>query len=289
MPVASMARPINPPSASISRTRCPLAVPPTAGLQGMCATVSRDRVHSPTRHPIRAAAYAASTPAWPAPTTITSNCIPPIVCYSLSDAEPLENLPQHIVRSPRADDLVEVGPCRLQIDEQKLLGGRLDRGKTGALDKCAGISKERDVAEVGNCGGVAQRFVAGQYCVDPQAQIRDAVAARCGNGQRAWGIERDAPIGLVQDDDPRNITGSLQEFVVVLRQRTAPIQHHDDEVRHLTSPRSASDAFAFDDIERISNAGRIHESERQSFDFKRLRYQVPRSARHIRDDRSIGS
>ena len=75
IPVASIARPINPPSASISRTRCPLAVPPTAGLQGMCATVSRLSVHNPTLRPNRAAAHAASTPAWPEPTTITSNSL----------------------------------------------------------------------------------------------------------------------------------------------------------------------------------------------------------------------
>ena len=73
MPVASMARPINPPSASISATRWPLAVPPMAGLQGMCATVSGDSVQMATLRPRRAAAYAASHPACPAPITITSN------------------------------------------------------------------------------------------------------------------------------------------------------------------------------------------------------------------------
>src|SRR5258706_581227 len=35
MPVASIAPPINPPSASISRTRGPFAVPPIPGLHGM--------------------------------------------------------------------------------------------------------------------------------------------------------------------------------------------------------------------------------------------------------------
>ena len=34
MPVASIALPINPPSASISRTRCPFAVPPIGGIAG---------------------------------------------------------------------------------------------------------------------------------------------------------------------------------------------------------------------------------------------------------------
>ena len=43
-----------------------------AGLHGISATVSSDSVHKPTWHPSRAAAQAASHPAWPAPTTITS-------------------------------------------------------------------------------------------------------------------------------------------------------------------------------------------------------------------------
>ena len=57
MPVASIASPISPPSASISRTRCPFAVPPTAGLQGMCATVAPGKraEADPASHPRRGA------------------------------------------------------------------------------------------------------------------------------------------------------------------------------------------------------------------------------------------
>src|SRR5882757_3125552 len=73
MPVASIARPIAPPSASISRTICPLPTPPMAGLQLIWPTVSQLVVSSAVRAPNRAAANAASVPACPAPTTITSN------------------------------------------------------------------------------------------------------------------------------------------------------------------------------------------------------------------------
>src|SRR5437763_1666120 len=59
MPVASIACPMTPPRASISRTICPLATPPIAGLQLIWATVSQFVVSSPTRQPIRAAAHAA--------------------------------------------------------------------------------------------------------------------------------------------------------------------------------------------------------------------------------------
>src|SRR5579864_8482980 len=61
-----------PPSASTSRTRCPLAMPPTAGLQDIWAIRSTLSVYSAVFRPIRAAAIAASQPACPAPTTTTS-------------------------------------------------------------------------------------------------------------------------------------------------------------------------------------------------------------------------
>jgi len=60
--------------ASTSRTRCPLAIPPIAGLQLICAIKSRFSVKIAVRSPIRAAATAASHPACPAPTTTTSYC-----------------------------------------------------------------------------------------------------------------------------------------------------------------------------------------------------------------------
>ena len=70
--VASVTSPICPPSASISRTICPLAIPPTAGLHDICAILFMSMV---TRHvlaPMLAEAVAASHPACPPPITITS-------------------------------------------------------------------------------------------------------------------------------------------------------------------------------------------------------------------------
>ena len=64
--------PISPPIASISLAICPFAKPPIAGLQDICPIVSAFMVNIKVWHPIRAAASAASTPAWPPPTTITS-------------------------------------------------------------------------------------------------------------------------------------------------------------------------------------------------------------------------
>ena len=47
---------ISPPRASSSRTRCPLPVPPMAGLQGILPMASRLTVKHTVRSPIRAAA-----------------------------------------------------------------------------------------------------------------------------------------------------------------------------------------------------------------------------------------
>ena len=73
MAVLSVTIPICPPSASISRTICPLAIPPMAGLQLICAILFMSIVTRQVLQPRRAAALAASQPACPAPTTTTSN------------------------------------------------------------------------------------------------------------------------------------------------------------------------------------------------------------------------
>ena len=67
--VRSVIRAVRPPSASISRTICPLATPPTAGLHDMLASLVMSIVRSSVREPMRAAAEAASQPAWPPPMT----------------------------------------------------------------------------------------------------------------------------------------------------------------------------------------------------------------------------
>ena len=59
----SLTIPLYPPSASISRTICPLAMPPMAGLQLIWAMVCMFMVTSSTLLPILAAAAAASHPA----------------------------------------------------------------------------------------------------------------------------------------------------------------------------------------------------------------------------------
>ena len=60
---------VKPPSASISRTICPFAMPPMAGLQLICAILFMSIVIRHVRLPMFAAAAAASHPACPAPIT----------------------------------------------------------------------------------------------------------------------------------------------------------------------------------------------------------------------------
>src|ERR1700704_992558 len=73
IPASSAAIAMAPPKASTSLTRCPFPIPPIDGLQDICPSVSMLWVTRRVRQPARAAARAASVPAWPPPTTITSN------------------------------------------------------------------------------------------------------------------------------------------------------------------------------------------------------------------------
>ena len=73
IPARSVTSPMSPPSASTSRTRCPFAIPPTAGLHDIFAVSSRFTVRRAVESPSRTHAFAASQPACPAPTTTTSN------------------------------------------------------------------------------------------------------------------------------------------------------------------------------------------------------------------------
>ena len=57
-----------------------LTRPPMDGLHGMTAILLLSSVKSNVLDPIPAAAQAASTPAWPAPTTMTSNVLDSIFC-----------------------------------------------------------------------------------------------------------------------------------------------------------------------------------------------------------------
>ncbi len=68
----SLTIPEYPPSASISRTICPLPTPPMAGLQLIWAITPMFMVINSTELPKLAAAAAASQPAWPPPTTMMS-------------------------------------------------------------------------------------------------------------------------------------------------------------------------------------------------------------------------
>ena len=72
IPALSAACAIKPPIASTSFTKWPLPIPPIAGLHDICPRVSTLCVNNRVFNPIRAGANAASVPAWPPPTTITS-------------------------------------------------------------------------------------------------------------------------------------------------------------------------------------------------------------------------
>src|SRR5277367_2452781 len=131
MPARSIARPMTPSSASISRTRWPLARPPIAGLHDISPIVSRRWVTSPVRAPSRAAAAAASQPACPPPTTTTSYFSPVSLMAaecregafgcrvsretSLADAEIGKNYIEQVLDIDGAGDTTEAAPGEPQI------------------------------------------------------------------------------------------------------------------------------------------------------------------------------
>src|SRR3954471_11995921 len=147
-----------PPSASISRTRCPFAVPPIAGLHGMCATVSFVSVHNPTWTPIRAAAYAASHPACPAPITMTSNSRL-LMSLLLADAESGEDVGEQIVGRAPAVDFFERRAGISKIREHELLRqGRIGGdGGARACERAVRAVDERDMPYVRDRRAVARQ------------------------------------------------------------------------------------------------------------------------------------
>src|SRR3982751_2367874 len=113
----SAARPISPSNTSSSRTRWPLPTPPIDGLHDICPASSRRKVSRPTRAPRRAAAAAASQPAWPAPITRTS-CMRKLLAQQRStwnnglfaQAEAAEQSVEHILETGAAGQAIERVP-----------------------------------------------------------------------------------------------------------------------------------------------------------------------------------
>src|SRR5258706_7563943 len=132
--------PIPPPSASISRTMCPLAIPPIAGLQDILAVSSSFTVSSAVESPSRAHATAASHPACPAPTTTTSNdsltrvsLLAPRAAMrdvtgrraargSFPDAEAAEDAVEQILSDRPPGDLTDRGQRFAQLQRHDLAG-----------------------------------------------------------------------------------------------------------------------------------------------------------------------
>src|SRR6516164_6774368 len=94
----------------------------------MRATASRFRVTSATDAPIRAAARAASHPAWPAPMTTTSTFI------SLPDAKRAEDPVIEIVRRHLSGDLADVAEGFSQVLERGFLGEAGGLSPAGRLE-----------------------------------------------------------------------------------------------------------------------------------------------------------
>src|SRR5688572_23768386 len=289
MPVASIARAINPPSASISRTRWPLAVPPTAGLHGMCATVSRDSVQSPTLQPSRAAAKAASTPACPAPITITSKRM-----SLLAYAESLEDMLQDVVRRSRSHDLIEAGACRLQISENELF--RYLALRDSLLRPCqilARLLEQRCMTRVGNCRRVSQRFTTRHLVHDGAPRIVQARSGLRGHVNRPDAVGAHVPlrgkVRLVRSHDAPAVRGIDEQLLIFWRRRFTAIERDHKQVSDIASVDRACHTFALHGVAGVSPTRCIHERDRQALEIDLLGNQVASRTGNLGDDRAIGA
>ena len=117
----------------------------------MCATVSRDSVHSPTEQPSRAAAYAASTPAWPAPMTMTSNFMKrPEMPRPIFRCRSARRCARARLAGAGADDLVKLQACGLKVAQDELFGVCASRACAAALQVRQGQLHQQDVPDVGD-------------------------------------------------------------------------------------------------------------------------------------------
>jgi hypothetical protein len=83
-----------------------LGDPTDGGLQLICPIELASRVTSAVHAPMRAAMYAASHPAWPAPITITSNS-PSEYIRLFPDAKGREDLTEYVFSQSLTGDLSE--------------------------------------------------------------------------------------------------------------------------------------------------------------------------------------
>src|ERR1019366_7360733 len=288
--VRSATSPIAPPSASISRTTCPFARPPTAGLQLMRPIVARSRVRRSVFFPRRAEASAASQPAWPPPTTTTSHRAPPPATL-LAHAERREDPVQELLggrlardRPQRRERLAHVhrdelrraasAACKLP----RLAQGRR-RGRQGLA-----VPLEDEELAVGfheaEAGGAkrAQRF-------EPQARTR-----RNENLEAAFpALFRVATreIRFCAHNQNRGRSSLSQKFLVLLVPSQDKIARIQDEVRRFPRPLRDGDADFLDLVLRRTQPRRVEKRNRLAADLARLGDRVARRAGHARDNGAI--
>src|SRR5262245_40712257 len=128
-----------PPNASTSRTTVPFATPPIAGLHDICPIVSSALVTIATRAPLRAAATAASVPAWPAPTTITSNSASNAFASraSIRESYGRRSVSGSVLSAQAVDDILRV---QFRTDEDN--GSASHHGRTNTVDPSRSVRVE---------------------------------------------------------------------------------------------------------------------------------------------------
>src|ERR1039457_55088 len=288
--VRSATSPIAPPSASISRTTCPFARPPTAGLQLMRPIVARSRVRRSVFFPRRAEASAASQPAWPPPTTTTSHRAS-IPATLLAHAERREDPVQELLGGRLARDRPQRRErlAHVHRDELRRAAGaacklpRLAQGRRPGRQGLAVPFEDEQLAvrldETEAPGAKrAQRF-------EPQARARrnENLDAAFPALFRVSARE----IRFRAHDQDRVRPSLSQKFLILLVPSQNKIDRVQDEVRRFPRPLRDSDADSLDLVLRRMEPRRVEERHRLAANLAPLRALVARRTGHGRDNGAI--
>src|SRR5512140_619549 len=309
--------PISPPSASISRTRCPSANTPIAGLHDMKPMASALIVRRRVEHPIRAAARAASHPACPPPTTMTSYSFgysygdPLIAPCSMFHVEhsAYRLYFQLLAYAKRTEDRVEdlfrghlpqqlrEGSRRLpdvrrrELERKPLLHRRLrsGQGRQRPLDR-------QSLPRPGQRGlGPDRTFRRGHLPGDRRHEIPDPLPCFRGEAQgsplprpaESAPLLHHRPVRLVQQDQMRLLRDLFVGRTVPDRSLPAPVQDEEDEIRRRDDLPAAPHPFPLHRVRGLPKPRRVDQGHRDPADGDVGVKIIPRGPRSLHHDRAL--
>ena len=243
-----------PPSASTSLTRWPLPMPPIEGLHDIWPSVSMLWVSSSVLRPILAQASAASVPAWPPPTTITSYRVPNIMillrCLILMCAARIAARAESYVKVGLAKSSLLAG-VRARVDglawtlSPQVNGPAVDRFHYARPLRRSKRGRHRSVSRgTLDCAGAASPSHAGRStwnkriggeCCAPELQCAADTSGPGADYNRAFSsLPCDGHLSALASRLPRDVRPGCD------LSRAGDSGHADQSARHRDTPNAAA-------------------------------------------------